>query len=56
MFLGINFGREPNHWRGTASLYAVILVAFFCTAFVAAVLDSRVNAGGQRTAEVRLSE
>ena len=57
MFLGRNFGREPNtDWRGTASLYAVILVAFLCTTFVAAVSDSPVNAGGQQTAEVRLSE
>ena len=57
MFLGRNFGREPNtDWRGTAGLYAVILVAFLCTALVAAVSDSMMATGGQQTAEARLGE
>ena len=57
MFLGRSFGREPNtDWRGTAGLYAVILVAFLCTALVAAVSDSRTATGGQQTAEARSSE
>jgi hypothetical protein len=57
MFLCRSFGREPNtDWRGTAGLYAIILVAFLCTAFVAAVSDSMMATGGQQTAEARLGE
>jgi hypothetical protein len=57
MFLGRNFGRGPNtDWRGPTGLYAVILVAFLCTALVAAVSDSRMATGGQQRAEARSSE
>jgi hypothetical protein len=57
MFLGRSFRREPNtHWRGTAGLYAVILVAFLCTALVAGVSDSMMATRGEQTAEARLGE
>jgi hypothetical protein len=42
MFLGRDFGRGPhNDWRPSAAVYAVVLVAFLCTAFVAAISDSQ---------------
>jgi hypothetical protein len=57
MFLGRNFGREPNtDWRGPTGLYAVILVAFLCTALVAAVSDSMMATMAQQTAEARLGQ
>ena len=57
MSLGRNFRREPNtDWRGTAGLYAVILVAFLCTALAAAVSDSMMATVAQQTAEARLDE
>jgi hypothetical protein len=51
MFLGRDFthGRH-NDWRAGAGVYAVILVAFLCTAFVAAISDSQ-NPSGQQIAQ-----
>jgi hypothetical protein len=51
MFLGRDFVRGPhNDWRAGAGVYAVILAAFLCTAFVAAISDSQ-NSSGQQSAQ-----
>jgi hypothetical protein len=56
MFLGRDFTHGPhNDWRAGAGVYAVILAAFLCTAFVAAISDSQ-NSGGKQVAQYLATE
>ena len=56
MFLGRDFIHGPHKdWRAGAGVYAVILVAFLCTALVAAISDSQ-NSGGQQVAQHLVAE